>query len=62
LGRKIIRSGVWAAYFAIASVGVWRSAAIYPGPRIWAAFARLFSALGAGLAILGMATLVPAII
>jgi hypothetical protein len=59
---KLFVLAVWAAYFVIASVGVWRSAATYPGPRIWAALARLFSALGAGLAILGMATLVPAII
>jgi hypothetical protein len=59
---KLFVLAAWAAYFVIASVGVWRSAATYPGPRVWAVLARILSFLATGFAILSMIAIVPSIL
>jgi hypothetical protein len=41
-----------APYIVIAVVGVWRSAAVYAGPRHWATLARAASVLWGGLMML----------
>ena len=59
---KLFVLAVWAAYFMISTIGVWRSANAYPGPKIWAVLARLLSFLATIFAILGMAAIVPSVV
>ena len=38
-------------YGVIASVGLWRSASCYTGPRVWAMLSKIFAVLGIGASV-----------
>lgn len=54
-GPAIITVLLFSAYFILVSVGIWRAAGKYQGPKIWTFFPKLSVALPAAAVVIGIA-------